>query len=73
MRAQEARGYAKRVAMLTGAGAGRTFVIGCYAARLDLSPLADAAQDEEERQRHERYEEPGPHRRQALARGARGI
>ena len=58
--------------MLTGAGAGRTFVIG-GTPRFDLSPLADGAQDKEERQGHERYEEPRPHRRQALARGARGI
>jgi hypothetical protein len=73
VRAQEARGFAKRAAMLTVAGAGRTFVRAVAPARFDLSPLTDGAQDEEERQGHERYKEPRPHRRQAIARGARGI
>lgn len=37
------------------------------AAALDLRPVPDSAQYKEEGQGHERYEEPGPHRRKPLA------
>jgi hypothetical protein len=66
VRVQGARGFAKRAAMLTGARAGRTFVASVAGAALDLGPLPDRAQYEEQRQGHEWYEQPWPHRRKAL-------
>jgi hypothetical protein len=42
-------------------------------AGIRLGSVPNGAQYKEERQGHERYEEPRPHRRNALAGGARGL